>query len=152
MKCKHGIDKAWENGCPYCTPDEDCTYPCPENDCFIDPMFKLLFIPLKKEFYDAFKDGSKTWELRGNYGQFKSSRIVVGRRARLARGYGYPRLMATVMEFHVYNDLDDIPPDIWNNTVPPHLRNQRTTVDLATRYHLDGFTLMRMQIDEEIDS
>ena len=113
---------------------------------------KVLFIPLKKEFYDAFKDGSKTWELRGNYGQFNACKVTVGQKARLARGYGYPRLLATVIEVQDYADLDDIPSDIWNETVPPHLSGQRTTVDLASRYHLDGFTLMRMQIDKEIDS
>lgn len=113
---------------------------------------KVLFIPLKKEFYDAFKDGSKTWELRGNYGQFRASRITIGQKARLARGYGYPRLLATVMEVQDYAGLDDIPPDIWRDTVPPHLLDQRTSVDLASRYQLDGFTLMRMRIDEEIDS
>lgn len=24
-KCRHGKEIAWDNGCPYCTPDDDCT-------------------------------------------------------------------------------------------------------------------------------
>ena len=112
---------------------------------------KPLFIPLKKEFYDAFRDGSKKWELRGNRGQFKASRIQKGRVARLARGYGYPRLIAKVIDIKTYDSIADIPREIWDETVPLRLQNLETTVALSLNYKGYGYTLMRMEIDREED-
>jgi hypothetical protein len=49
---------------------------------------KPLFIPLKAEYYDAFKDGSKTDELRLYGKRWNEKTCPAGRMVILSRGYG----------------------------------------------------------------
>jgi hypothetical protein len=49
---------------------------------------KPLFIPLKSEYYEAFKDGSKTEELRQYGPRWNHDTCVVGRDVILSKGYG----------------------------------------------------------------
>lgn len=67
-------------------------------------MTKPLFIPLKSIFFDAFKDGTKTRELR-RYGPGWNERTCPpGRIVTLSRGYGKAdRLTGTIAAF---NKLD----------------------------------------------
>lgn len=114
---------------------------------------KNIFIPLKKQFYEAFRDGSKVWELRGNQGQFNYSRIIPGRKAILAWGYGYPRLVAHVVEVRTYDSIAQIPKDIYNLTIPPKLQNPNNlglALDLTRKYNGWGFVLIKMEIEHEI--
>jgi hypothetical protein len=51
-------------------------------------MDKPLFIPLKREFYLAFKDGTKTEELRRYGPRWNERTCAVGRQVVLSLGYG----------------------------------------------------------------
>ncbi len=58
---------------------------------------KPLFIPLKKKFFEAFKDGSKTKEYRKVNKNFNSLTCIVGRKVILSNGYGkYDRLNGVI--------------------------------------------------------
>lgn len=49
---------------------------------------KPLFIPLKTEYYEAFKDGSKTEELRIYGPRWNRDTCRVGREVVISKGYG----------------------------------------------------------------
>lgn len=71
--------------------------PKPDRPRLAEPM-KPLFIPLKKEYFYAFKDGSKTKERRlyGKRWNFKT--CPLGRDVVLSKGYGkYERLCGYVV-------------------------------------------------------
>lgn len=63
---------------------------------------KPLFIPLKSEFYDAFKAGTKDTEYR-LYGQrWNEKTCPVGRAVTLSKGYGKQnRMHGTITKFWV---------------------------------------------------
>ncbi len=64
---------------------------------------KLLVIPLKTEYYDAFANGSKTSELR-RYGRGWNERTcIVGRPVVLSKGYSKGSCMTDrITQFGVY--------------------------------------------------
>jgi len=49
---------------------------------------KPLFIPLKSEYYEAFKDGSKTTEFRLYGPRWNEMVCPIGREVILSKGYG----------------------------------------------------------------
>lgn len=55
-----------------------------------------LFAPLRSEWFDAFADGTKTEEWRRLGPRWNEATCLVGRPIVLARGYGWPRLMACI--------------------------------------------------------
>jgi hypothetical protein len=58
---------------------------------------KDLFIPLKTEYFNAFKDGSKDTEYRPYGKRWNRETCYVGRKAVLSKGYGkYERLSGVV--------------------------------------------------------
>ncbi len=70
---------------------------------------KPLFIPLKTEYFNAFKDGTKKHEFRvGN--RWNEKHCTVGRKVTLSKGYGkHERLNGVITSFEVVsvNDLPD---------------------------------------------
>lgn len=58
---------------------------------------KPLFIPLKSEYFDAFKDGSKTDELRLYGKRWNENTCRPGREVVLSRGYGKQQRMRGVI-------------------------------------------------------
>jgi len=70
---------------------------------------KPLFIPLKREFYDAFADRSKDTEYRVYGPRWNERTCPVGREVVLSRGYGKShRLRGTVAAFQA----GDVPLEI----------------------------------------
>jgi hypothetical protein len=69
---------------------------------------KTLFIPLKTEYFNAFKDGTKTHELRvGN--RWNEKHCTVGRKVVLSKGYGnHERLNGKITSFEVVS-VNDLP-------------------------------------------
>lgn len=66
---------------------------------------KPLFIPLRREFYDAFRDGSKTEEFRRHGARWNATTCRVGRPVVLSLGYGKRNRMAGVIAgFEVRHD------------------------------------------------
>ena len=64
-----------------------------------DKNNKPLFIPLKTEFYEAFKNGSKTEELRRYGPRWNHDTCLIGRHVILSRGYGKQNRMSGVIWF-----------------------------------------------------
>lgn len=65
-------------------------------------MIKPLFIPLKREFFEAFRDGTKTWEYRPAGRRWNHHTCWIGRPVVLSLGYGKAhRLRGTVTCFTV---------------------------------------------------
>lgn len=50
-----------------------------------------LFIPLKREYFDAFANGTKTFELRPWGARWNERTVRIGRRVVLSLGYGKSR-------------------------------------------------------------
>lgn len=73
---------------------------------------KALFIPLKREHFQSFQNGTKTQEYRVYGPRWNEQTCTVDRPAVLSLGYGKKtRLEATVIGFQV-RDFDDMPADI----------------------------------------
>lgn len=65
---------------------------------------KPLFIPLKTEFYEAFRDGSKTVEYRRYGPRWNERTCERGRPVVLSKGYGKRhRMQGTIVGFMVSN-------------------------------------------------
>lgn len=63
---------------------------------------KPLFIPLKTEYYNRFKDGSKRSELRLYGARWNENTCKVGRKVVLSKGYGkQARMPGIIKEFLV---------------------------------------------------
>lgn len=61
---------------------------------------KPLFIPLRKEFYEAFESGTKTTEIRLHGPRWNANTCAIGREVVLSRGYGAAhRLSGTIVGF-----------------------------------------------------
>ena len=61
---------------------------------------KPLFIPLKTEYFNAFKDGSKRDELRLYGKRWNEKTCSLGREVVLSRGYGkHERLKGNIWKF-----------------------------------------------------
>jgi hypothetical protein len=60
---------------------------------------KPLFIPLKTEFFEAFKAGTKPEEYRLYGPRWNERTCPPGRPVVLAKGYGHPRLKGVVKGF-----------------------------------------------------
>lgn len=61
---------------------------------------KALFIPLKTEFFEAFRNGTKTVEYRLFGPRWNYQTCPVGRAVVLAKGYGRTRLNGVIMGFY----------------------------------------------------
>jgi acetylornithine/succinyldiaminopimelate/putrescine aminotransferase len=62
---------------------------------------KSLFIPLISEYWYAFRDGTKTEELRLYGARWNENTCRIGRKAILSKGYGKAhRIPAIVADFH----------------------------------------------------
>jgi hypothetical protein len=63
-------------------------------------MENPLFIPLKSEFYEAFKNGSKIDELRKYGSRWNERTCRVGRPVVISKGYGKQnRMIGTISDF-----------------------------------------------------
>lgn len=60
---------------------------------------KDLFIPLKAEWFEKFRSDEKTVEYRAYGPRWNEKTCIIGRKAILAYGYGWPRLRMYVRSF-----------------------------------------------------
>lgn len=58
---------------------------------------KPLFLPLKKEYFEAFENGSKLWEVRREGGSWQKKHLISGREIVLSCGYGKQRRLRWVI-------------------------------------------------------
>ena len=63
---------------------------------------KPLFIPLKTKYFNQFKDGTKTKELRRYGKRWNENTCSIGREVILSKGYGkHERLKKEIHDFYV---------------------------------------------------
>lgn len=60
-------------------------------------MIRPLFVPLRRQWWEAFRDGSKRIEWRVYGGRWNRQRCHRGRRVILSLGYSGARLLGTVV-------------------------------------------------------
>jgi hypothetical protein len=60
---------------------------------------KPLFIPLKRQHFEAFKNGHKTIEYRRYGGQWREKHCYPGRSVTLSNGYSGLRISAEIVKF-----------------------------------------------------
>lgn len=71
---------------------------------------KPLFIPLKREFFEAFARGEKTEEYRKHAGPWSAKNCRVGREVVLSLGYGKAhRLRGTIVSFQEEHSPETLP-------------------------------------------
>lgn len=70
-------------------------------------MEKPLFIPLKREYFEAFRDGRKTTEYRRAGVRWNSTTCRVGRRVVLSLGYGKQHRLTGVVAHVVFKYVED---------------------------------------------
>lgn len=64
---------------------------------------KPLFIPLKTEYFEAFKAGTKDTEYRVRNERWNTEACRIGRRVILCKGYSGERLTGTIIGCHYDN-------------------------------------------------
>lgn len=76
-----------------------------------------LFIPLKSEFYDAFKRGEKTVEYRVYGSRWNEKTCPIGRGVTISKGYGKQnRLQGVVTGFRASREAADT--DLFRSVYP----------------------------------
>lgn len=100
--------------CPKCGCEhDDGTETCP--GCMASLRFarragSALFIPLRKEFFEAFAEGRKQWEYRRHGTRWNAETCSIGRRVVLSLGYGkHRRLTGRVADFMIVHHPDCLP-------------------------------------------
>lgn len=71
---------------------------------------KPLFIPLKREYYEQFESGEKTYEIRKHGKRWHSGTCWVGRKATVSLGYGKSNrlnMVVSKVEIKQVCDLSD---------------------------------------------
>jgi len=89
---------------------------CPEPACptgavgLVELDQKPLFIPLKREYFEAFEAGRKTWEYRRKGSRWNAETCAIGRRVTLSLGYGKGRRMAgVIIGFRIHGAPAELP-------------------------------------------
>lgn len=62
---------------------------------------KPLFIPLRAQWFRAFEAKEKDTEYRAYGPRWNERTCIIGRKAVLAHGYGWPRLNKTIRDFKI---------------------------------------------------
>lgn len=109
-----------------------------------------LFLPLDEKWYQLFREGKKNWELRGINDIFNTKTIKEGRTVELRRGYQSDPLWGIITERLVVNSFKEIPPTIFDETIPPSVRNDPNVMAFVKNYkdRYDKFILFKIRIVE----
>jgi hypothetical protein len=110
-----------------------------------------LFLPLDEKWYQLFREGKKKWELRGINDIFNTKTIKEGRTVELRRGYQSNPLWGIITERLVVNSFKEIPSAIFEETIPPVVRNDPDIMAFVKSYKdkYDNFILFKIRIIEE---
>lgn len=109
-----------------------------------------LFLPLDEKWYQLFREGKKKWELRGINDIFNTRTIKEGRTVELRRGYQSDPLWGIITERLVVNSFKEIPSTIFDETIPPAVRNDPDVMAFVKSYKdkYDTFILFKIRIIE----
>lgn len=106
-----------------------------------------LFLPLRSEFHTAFKNKTKTAELRGVKHRFNEKKVYPGRRVELRAGYVYDPIWGTITEVKTYDSLKDIPKRLWELIIPHSM--QGISKQFITEYEAkyNRFIVFNIKVD-----
>jgi hypothetical protein len=109
-----------------------------------------LFLPLDTKWYQLFREGKKHWELRGINDIFNTKTIKEGRTVELRRGYQSDPLWGVITERMVVNSFKEIPSTIFDETIPPDVRNDPGVMTFVKNYKnkYGKFILFKIRIIE----
>lgn len=81
-------------------------------------MTDRLFVPLKKEPFNWFLQGCKTWELRGISGRFNKDKVKSGKSVELRKGYNGDSLWGVIANCKTFDKLKNIPTSLRRDITP----------------------------------
>lgn len=82
--------------------------PCTVSRADIDKNNRV-FVPLKDEYYTAFVDGEKSWELRGISPQYNEETIQIGRTVEIRKGYSTgDSKWGVITNYEIFESVADI--------------------------------------------
>jgi hypothetical protein len=95
---------------------------------------KPIFIPLFREFYEAYIRGAKSFELRGVTPVFNSTRIKSGIDVIISCGYGHNhRRNALIGAVYLYNSMSKVKSSsIYDEIIPQYLQGSNVDDFLKT--------------------
>lgn len=89
-------------------------------------MTSRLFVPLHSIWYDLFKNGKKTVEVRGRNNQFNNKTVWHGRPVELRRGYAKEgALWGTIGNIHYSDSIYHLPLSTLRNAFPLRITDER---------------------------
>ncbi|MGB2842968.1 MAG: hypothetical protein WBC40_10940 [Halobacteriota archaeon] len=103
---------------------------------------------MEERWYQLFREGKKNWELRGINNIFNTKNIKEGRTVELRRGYQSNPLWGVITERLVVNSFNEIPSKIFDETIPPAIRNDPDIGAFLKSYKekYDKFILFKIRI------
>lgn len=109
-----------------------------------------LFLPLNERWYNLYREGKKSWELRGVNDIFNFKTIKEGRTVELRRGYKSDPLWGIITERMEVNSVDEIPSMIFDETIPNLVRDDPEVKAFLRQYaqKYNKFILFRIRIIE----
>lgn len=111
---------------------------------------RRLFLPLDEKWYQLFRKGKKKWELRGISNIFNPKTIKEGRTVEIRRGYNSDSIWGIINDILIVDSLDKIPPFVYDETIPPDVRDDPSIVNFLKEYEekYDNFILFKINIVE----
>lgn len=97
-------------------------------------MTKQLFLPLNTLWYNLFKSGQKTWELRGITSRFNEDTITLGRKVEMRRGYSYDPLYGIIDCYIIVAKYDDLPEHVKIGIIPDSVKDDLDVIEFLTMY------------------
>jgi len=109
-----------------------------------------LFVPLNTIWYNAFKAGTKKWEVRGVQPGFNTHTVVRGRRVELRKGYSKEgALWGTITDIILTRHIYDIPNEVKKELLPIPLSDTKAW-DEIDRYNAkySEFIVFKIELDK----
>lgn len=110
-----------------------------------------LFVPLKSEFFQAFKDREKEWELRGVNDQFNQNTVEEERVVELRKGYSGNSIWGFVEDIRTFDSIDEVADHIPFQKIDPAAESRDEFVDRAKEIlsTYDRFIAFKVDLDDD---
>lgn len=116
-------------------------------------MTNRLFVPLNTKWYELFKLGKKTVEIRGESNRFNWNTVKVGRKVELRRGYAKKgALWGTITNIWIDRHIYDLPKEVLKKALPIPQSDKKVWKEIDeynTKY--GKFIAFEVKLDEAPD-
>lgn len=107
-----------------------------------------LFLPLNTEWYDMFRNGSKTWEIRGESNRFNINTVRTGRAVEIRKGYQKKgALWGKVGKIQITSDISKLNKNIYDAAIPTSNHQLIKQIE-AYNCKYDKFIVFEVILDE----